>query len=61
MAQKVTIEGSNHLETVNDDWGGVNNTSSTVMVYGPPVPANTEWGMNRGEVERFAKQTWIAP
>ena len=60
MAKKVTIEGSNLLQNLNDDWGGVNNSQGSVTPYSgqgasTPVPAGAEWGMNRGEVERFIK------
>lgn len=61
MAKKVTIEGSNLLQNLNDDWGGVNNSQGSVTPYSgqgasTPVPAGAEWGMNRGEVERFIKE-----
>lgn len=60
MAKKVTIQGSNLLQNLNDDWGGVNNSQGSVTPYSEqgastPVPAGAEWGMNRGEVERFIK------
>jgi len=55
MAKKVTIEGSNKLNSLSDDWGGKNETGGAVNVYGTSVPAGSEWGMNRGEVERFIK------
>lgn len=50
MAKKITIEGT--LNTLSDAWGGIGDGSS---VHGTIVPAGTEWGMNRGEVERFIK------
>lgn len=61
MAKKVTIEGSNLLQNLNDDWGGVNNSQGSVTPYSDrgattPVPAGNEWGVNRGEVERFLKE-----
>ena len=61
MAKKVTIQGSNLLQNLNDDWGGVNNSQGSVTPYSgqgasTPVPAGAEWGMNRGEVERFIKE-----
>ena len=56
MAKKVTIKGQNKLNSLEDDWGGENNSSSTQSVYGTEVPPGNEWGMNRGEVERFLKQ-----
>jgi len=55
MAKKVTIEGSNLLKDLSDDWGGQNNSQSSQTIHGTPVPAGAEWGMNRGEVERFIK------
>ena len=56
MAKKITINGSNLLTTLNDDWGGQNNTSSPQTIHGTTVPAGAEWGINRGEVERFIKE-----
>lgn len=55
MAKKTTINGSGFLENLNQDWGGVNETQSAETHYGTPVPAGNEWGVNRGEVERFIK------
>lgn len=55
MAKKIVIEGSNLLGNLSDDWGGQNNTSSAQNIHGTTVPAGAEWGMNRGEVERFVK------
>ena len=55
MAKKKTIPGENLLHSLDDPWGGQNNTESEVEVYGETVPAGSEWGMNRGEVERFVK------
>ena len=55
MAKKIVIEGSNLLGNLSDDWGGKNNTSSAQNIHGTTVPAGAEWGMNRGEVERFVK------
>jgi len=55
MAKKITITGNNHLSSFADDWGGVNETDSPVTKYGTTVPAGAEWGMNRGEIERFIK------
>lgn len=60
MAKKITIEGSNLLDDLSDDWGGVNETESAVTVYGTPVPAGAEWGVNRGEVERFVKEQFAS-
>lgn len=53
MAKKVTIAGSNLLSSLADAWGGTGDGS---QVYGTTVPAGVEWGMNRGEVERFIKE-----
>lgn len=55
MAKKVTIEGSNLLSSTQDAWGGQNNTSRAQTIYGTSVPPGAEWGLNRGEVERFIK------
>lgn len=57
MSKKITIEGSNLLTASSDDWGGVNNRSESITVYGTTVPPRSEWGINRGEVERFIKTT----
>ncbi len=56
MAKKITINGSNLLQQLTDAWGGTNDTASPQTVHGTTVPAGAEWGMNRGEVERFIKQ-----
>ncbi len=56
MAKKVKITGKNLLNSIEDDWGGKNETSEAIDVYGTQVPAGQEWGMNRGEVERFVKE-----
>lgn len=55
MAKKITIEGSNWLNNLGQDWGGVNESGATETHYETSVPAGAEWGMNRGEVERFLK------
>lgn len=55
MANKITINGSNLLNNVAQDWGGTNNTQSDQSIYGTTVPPGYEWGMNHGEVERFIK------
>lgn len=44
------------MQTLDDDWGGINNTDETIEKYGVEVPPGQEWGMNRGEVERFEKK-----
>ena len=57
---KVTIEGSNLQGfEFESDWGGVNNSQSTVSIYGTDVPPGKEWGMNRGEVERVQKEKML--
>ena len=53
--EKVVITGTDKLHTLNDPWGGQTGAQQET-IYGQVVPANTEWGMNRGEVERFAKE-----
>lgn len=55
MAKKITITGSEHLTSLDDEWGGINNSEGPINKYGTVVPAGAEWGMNRGEVERFIK------
>lgn len=55
MAKKVTINGSNLLSDLSQAWGGQNNSDSDATIHGTQVPAGAEWGMNRGEVERFIK------
>ena len=67
MEKKITILGGGVgsdnplLTSLNDDWGGVNETQESITPYSgrganTPVPPGKEWGMNRGEVERFVKQ-----
>ena len=56
MAKKVTINGDNILHGLEDDWGGVNETKMTVNVHDTPVGPGCEWGVNRGEIERFIKE-----
>ena len=60
MAKKITIPGSNLLSSVNDPWGGVNNTSNPITVHGVSVPAGAEWGINKDEVERFIRENHIS-
>ena len=55
MAKKVTIAGTNLLTNLSQDWGGQNNTTSAITVHGTTVPPGAEWGVNRGEIERFIK------
>ena len=54
MAKKITITGEN-LRELTDAWGGQNNTGQAQEVYGISIPAGKEWGVQRGEVERFVK------
>lgn len=56
MAKKIKIQGTGHLHSITDPWGGVNDTDHDIEVYGTIVPAGAEWGMNRDEVERFMKE-----
>ncbi len=53
MAKKVTITGTNLLTTLAQAWGGTADSATTI--YGTPVPAGAEWGVNKAEVERFIK------
>lgn len=57
MAKKVTINGSNLLNSTQDAWGGQNSTQYPQTIHGTTVPPGAEWGMNRGEVERFIKSS----
>ena len=61
MAKKVIIEGSDLLQSINDHWGGINDTPNTIIPYSEreattEVPPGAEWGMNKGEIERFLKE-----
>lgn len=56
MAKKVTINGENLLSNLSEAWGGVNTGSSAQTIHGTSVPAGAEWGINRGEIERFIKE-----
>ena len=56
--KKIVIEGQNLLTVITQPWGGVNNGESTITVYGTQVPPGYEWGVNRGEIERFMKQQY---
>lgn len=56
MAKKVTINGSNLLSDLSQDWGGRNTGDSAQTIHGTSVPAGAEWGLNRGEIERFIKE-----
>ena len=55
MAKKTKIEGENLLQSIKDPWGGKNEGTEPIEVYGKEVPAGNEWGVNRGEVERIIK------
>jgi hypothetical protein len=60
MAKKIIIRGSNLLQSLIDPWGGVNDTDQDIIPYSDRgattvVHPGEEWGMNRGEVERFNK------
>lgn len=57
MAKKTVIPGGGEgntplLNNLQQPWGGIGDGS---QVYGITIPAGVEWGMNRGEVERFIK------
>ena len=52
MAKRITIDGSGKLQNLSDPWGGIGDGNP---VYDTAIPENAEWGMNRGEVERFIK------
>jgi hypothetical protein len=61
MAKKIIIQGRNLLQSLDDKWGDINNTNETIIPYQDrggttEVPPGMEWGMNRGEVERFMKE-----
>ena len=60
MAKKVTIQGNGILQDLLDAWGGVNTSNQPITPYSDRgattvVPAGAEWGVNRGEVEKFIK------
>ena len=55
MAKKITIAGSNLLTNLSQDWGGVNDGDSAITIHGTDVPPGAEYGINRGEIERFLK------
>ena len=71
-SKKITIENPVSegvaqpiLTNLQQDWGGVNNTNAPVTPYSElgcddVVPAGKEWGINRGEVERFLKSQFAA-
>ena len=58
MAKKITINGSNLLNSTSDNWGGLNSSQNPILVHDTVVPAGAEWGINKGEVERFIKDTF---
>jgi len=60
MAKKITIPGTNILTSKNDPWGGVNNTNAPITVHGVTIPAGAEWGINKGEIERFLREQHIS-
>ena len=60
MAKKVIIKGRFLLLSLTDPWGGTNDTDHDIIPYSERgattvVRPGEEWGMNRGEVERFNK------
>ena len=56
MAKEIIITGPQaRLESLTDEWGGVNNTGETITKYGVEIPDGYKWGMNFAEVERFIK------
>ena len=60
MAKKITIQGTNLLESLGDAWGGVNDTQAPITPYEGKgaetvVPPGKEWGVTKDEVERFIK------
>ena len=55
MARKVTIQGEELVNSLEEPWGGQNDTGDAVDIHGTEVPAGSEWGLNRKEVERFIK------
>jgi hypothetical protein len=71
-SKKITIENPVSegvrqpiLTSLLQDWGGVNNTNAPVTPYSElgcddVVPIGKEWGVNRGEVERFLKSQFTA-
>lgn len=56
MARKVTIQGEGLVNSLEEPWGGQNDTGDAVDIHGTEVPAGSEWGLNRGEIERFIKE-----
>ena len=56
MAKKITINGSGFLSDLTQAWGGTNETDAQQTIHGTAVPPGAEWGINRGEVERYIKQ-----
>lgn len=71
-SKKITIENPVSegveqpiLNNLSQDWGGVNNSDAPVTPYSELgceniVPPGKEWGINRGEVERFLKSQFNA-
>ncbi len=58
MAKKITINGENILNGIDDDWGGQNSTQEAITIHGIRVPVNAEWGVTKKEVERVIKKTF---
>lgn len=58
--KEIIIPGLDLLTSLEDVWGGENNTGETITVYGTEVPDGYKWGMNFAEVERFIKQMFGA-
>lgn len=56
MAKKITITGESLLKELTDPWGGKNEDLAPSTIYGMLIAAGKEWGVNRGEVERFLKE-----
>ncbi len=60
MAKKIVIEKTGILLGLEDPWGGINDTGSTIIPYSDrgattEVPAGAEWGVSKEEIERFVK------
>ena len=53
--EKVTIDGINILSSLSQDWGGENESNEARIIHEHTIPPGIEWGINRGEIERFIK------
>lgn len=53
--KRIIIPGLNLLTSLNEDWGGENNTGEAITMYGTEIPDGYKWAMNFAEVERFIK------